>query len=115
MCTKPNIKFLLTITSKWRKRWEWLYVFYSSGKDHEKDHETFRQHHDFIHFAKPNWQKAYDIISELTCQEGDDLNNIRAYLLCELAEKAENKEIAEMYFYYIYISIAKHQHIKTYT
>ncbi|NTS77947.1 hypothetical protein HR060_13900 [Catenovulum sp. SM1970] len=42
-----------------------------------------------------DWQKAYDIISELTCQEGDDLNNIRAYLLCELAEKAENKEIAE--------------------
>ncbi|WP_111978135.1 hypothetical protein [Algibacillus agarilyticus] len=36
-----------------------------------------------------DWQPAYDILVNVESQDGDNLDNTRAYLLCELAEKLE--------------------------
>ncbi|AWB65954.1 hypothetical protein C2869_05640 [Saccharobesus litoralis] len=39
-----------------------------------------------------DWLPAYEIIKGLEPQEGDNLDNVRAYLLCELAEKQQGQE-----------------------
>ncbi len=39
-----------------------------------------------------DWQQAYDILKDIKSQDDDSLDNTRAYLLCELAEKKESED-----------------------